>query len=85
MCQEQFVVTLARCGEWHSFHIGNVTVLFRDTPAFTPGPGAYKAPSSFSRKPFRLQGQKQGSHKAKVPIHKTQMPPSVPSKAHSYG
>ncbi|KAL3162146.1 hypothetical protein ABBQ32_009855 [Trebouxia sp. C0010 RCD-2024] len=60
-------------------------MLFRDTPAFTPGPGAYKAPSSFGRKPFRGQRQKQGHHKAKVPIHKSQMPPSVPSKAHSYG
>ena len=59
--------------------------LYRDTPAFTPGPGAYKAPSSFSRRPFRLTGQKQGHQKAKLPVHQTHLPPSVPSKAQSYG
>ena len=60
-------------------------ILFRDTPVFTPGPGSYKAPSSFSRKPLNINGQKQGNRKAKLPIQKSQMPPSVPSKAHSYG
>ncbi|KAA6422522.1 MAG: hypothetical protein FRX49_07383 [Trebouxia sp. A1-2] len=57
----------------------------RDTPAFTPGPGAYKAPSGFSRRPFRLDGHKQGHKKAKLPVRHTPLPPSVPSKAQSYG
>ena len=70
---------------WDCSHHDLVVNYIRDTPAFTPGPGAYKAPSSFSRKPFRLARQKHGHQKANAALHKTQMPPSVPSKAHSYG
>ena len=29
---------------------------FRDTPAFTPGPGSYKAPSSFKKQSPGLKG-----------------------------
>ena len=61
-------------------------VLHRDTPAFTPGPGSYKAASSFSRRPVKRSWQTQGQPKPKSALPKgPHLPPSVPSKAQSYG
>lgn len=58
----------------------------RDTPAFTPGPGSYKAGSTFSRLPAKRSWHMQGQPKAKSALPKgPHLPPSVPSKAQSYG
>lgn len=58
----------------------------RDTPAFTPGPGTYKAASGFSRRPAKRSWHMQGHPKTKAALpNAPHLPPSVPSKAQSYG